>query len=86
LMPFSFQTDTKREEDRFETVKDIGIVKRHGVQRMTRSALEKENIESRPIWPPARRAYASERNRCLSNPFSKSRKQQGQAFQNLFRV
>jgi len=29
-----------------------------------RLALEKESIESRPIWPPARRAYASERNRC----------------------
>jgi len=30
-----------------------------------RLALEKENIESRPIWPPARRTYASERNRCI---------------------
>jgi len=30
-----------------------------------RLALEAENIESRPIWPPARRAYASERNRCI---------------------
>jgi len=33
-----------------------------------RLALEKENIESRPIWPPARRAYASERNRCTCSP------------------
>jgi len=33
-----------------------------------RLALEAENIESRPIWPPARRAYASERNRRTCNP------------------
>jgi len=44
-----------------------------------RLALEKENIESRPIWPPARlrpvgeyapegRAYASERRTCICSP------------------
>ena len=43
----------------------------------------RENIESRPIWPPARlrpvgdyapegRAYASERNPCTSNPYSRT--------------
>ncbi|MDI7261681.1 MAG: aminotransferase class I/II-fold pyridoxal phosphate-dependent enzyme [Thermodesulfobacteriota bacterium] len=36
-------------------------------REVVRLALGKENIESRPIWPPARRAYASERNPCICN-------------------
>ena len=39
-----------------------------------RLALEAENIEARPIWPPASgplgSAYASERNRCTFNQYS----------------
>jgi dTDP-4-amino-4,6-dideoxygalactose transaminase len=30
-------------------------------------ALEAENIEVRPVWPPACRAYASERSQCICN-------------------
>jgi len=30
-------------------------------------ALEEENIEARPMWPPACKAYDSERNRCIFN-------------------
>jgi dTDP-4-amino-4,6-dideoxygalactose transaminase len=33
-------------------------------------ALEAENIEARPMWPPACRAYASERSQCTYNPYS----------------
>jgi len=29
--------------------------------------LEGQNIEARPVWPPARRAYASERSQCIFN-------------------
>jgi len=37
-----------------------------GVDRETvGQALEAENIEARPLWPPARRAYASERSQCI---------------------
>ena len=35
-----------------------------------RLALEAENIEARPMWPPACRAYAAERNQCTYNPYS----------------
>ena len=28
-------------------------------------ALDAENIEARPVWPPACRAYASERSQCI---------------------
>ncbi len=41
-----------------------------GVDReVVRLALEAENIEARPVWPSARRAYASERSRCICNLF-----------------
>ena len=54
------------------------IPEKFGVDReAVRLALGAENIESRPIWPPARRAYASERNPCICNQFSKSRQEQG---------
>ena len=42
-----------------------------------RLALEKENNESRPIWPPAHRAYASKRNRGTCSPASEGRKEKG---------
>ena len=39
-----------------------------GADRETvRWALKAEKINPHPIWPPARRAYASERNPCICN-------------------
>jgi len=38
-------------------------------REQVRLALGNENIESRPVWPPAHRAYASERNLCTCNPY-----------------
>ncbi len=49
-------------------------------REFVQQALEEENIEARPVWPPAPlparrayrpegRAYASERSRCIRNPY-----------------
>ena len=39
-------------------------------REQVRLALEDENIEARPVWPPARRAYASERSPCICSRYS----------------
>jgi len=46
-------------------MKAASVMKALADREAVQLALEAENIEARPVWPPACRAYASERSQCI---------------------